>query len=227
MKKIVSILLFFVCSLNFKSHAQGTTAIGIHVGLSAVYYKTIIPNTQSQVTTFLPHFNAEVKRSGENVFYGSLGIGVVPRRIPFYTFDNGNKIGIEAAEGYAFVKTGIQARSSFLTHLPYLSLGISRLMDARSYYANSKVYSSIDTTDYNAYFQFKPYIEIGNTLLNSTYVEDKRNILVTLSFRYYPTHVFRENFIYALDFNDIRKANYNLFDIILTMGIQHNFHHQQ
>jgi hypothetical protein len=224
----ISLLLvgILVAWCNCTGYSQGTTAVGLHVGLTASYYNPKVPETKAQTTFFLPHINTEIKRSSSNIFYGSFGLGMAFRRIPFYTFENGNKIGVEAMEYYSFVKTGFQARSNFLTHLPYLSLGVSRYGNGRSFYSSSKVTTTIDTTNFKNYVNFRPYVEFGSTMLNSTYVEDKRNILVTFSIRYYPTNVFKENFIYEFDFNDIRQANYNMVEFILAMGIQQNFHHK-
>lgn len=222
---IVLLLGSFLVSFT-KSSAQGTTAFGVHVGLSAAFYKSLVPSEKSQQTYFLPHCNAEIKRSGQNVFYGSFGIGIVPRRVTFYRYENGDKFGLEAPEGYAFVKTGLQARSNYLTHLPYLMLGVSRMFNPSGYMDISNATLGVDTGKYNPYLQFKPFMEVGNTMLNSTYTEDRRNVLLTLSFRYYPLALFKNNIVYQLDFNDIRQINYQLFELIITMGIQHNFHHK-
>lgn len=222
----IAIMGCLLIGCQLQSKAQGTTAIGLHIGLSAAYYKSMVPAEKSQQTYFLPHTNIEIKRSGQNVFYGSFGLGIVPRRIAFYRYENGDKFGLEAPEAYAFVKTGLQARSTFLTHLPYIGLGISRLFNPNGYVDVNNATIGVDTANYSSYLQFKPYLEIGNTMLNSTYTEDKRNVLLTLSFRYYPLSLFKSNINYALDFNDVHQCNYQLFEFIITMGIQQNFHHK-
>lgn len=219
-------LLFSLLPLN-KLLAQGTTAVGMHLGLSVVNYKNVVPGGESSYTVFLPHIHAEVKRSSENIFYGAWGIGYVPRRIAFHEFSTGEKLGLTTNELYSFVKTGFQARSNFLTHLPYVALGVGRFMGGKYMYGDGSKVSALDTVyDPKKYYQFKPYVEVGNTSINSTYTEDRRNIMLTFAFRYYPTNLFKQNFIYTPDFNDVRQANFNMFELMITMGIQQNFHHE-
>lgn len=221
------LVILFVFLMNKNLSAQGTTAVGMHLGLSVVDYKNVVPGGKTMYTVFLPHIHAEVKRSSENIFYGAFGIGYVPRRIAFYEFDNGEKLGVTTNELYSFVKTGFQARSNYLTHLPYVALGIGRFVGGKYMYGDGSRVSALDTVySPKKNYQFKPYMEIGNTSINSTYTEDKRNIMLTFAFRYYPTNLFKQNFIYTPNFNDIRQANFHMFEFIITMGIQQNFHHE-
>lgn len=226
LRGLLCVILTLLFTTN-RVHAQGTTAVGLHLGLSVVDYKNVVPNGKTMYTVFLPHIHAEIKRSSENIFYGAFGIGYVPRRIAFYEFTNGEKLGVTTNELYTFVKTGFQARSNYLTHLPYVALGMGRFVGGKYMYGDGSRVSALDTSySPKQYYQFKPYFEVGNTSINSTYTEDRRNIMLTFAFRYYPTNLFKQNFIYHVDFNDIRQSNFHMFEFIITMGLQQNFHHE-
>lgn len=205
--------------------AQATTSFGMGVGISNVYYRNTEAPATSMGSYFLPTFQTELKKCGENFFYGSLIAGITPRIMAFHQYEDGSKMGVQAPELFAAVKVGIQAGQNYLTHQPYLALGVGKLFDANYYSGNQ--YGTVGLGEFRKdYIKFNPYLEIGNTFLNASYRTNRRSVFMTFGFRYYPTPWFRERVFVEYDFNTTKYLQFQVFELIMSAGLQRNYHRE-
>lgn len=222
------LLLFIFLSTIFckKAKAQITHGVTFQIGLINSLYKSQLSDKQNNATLFLPTYSFEYGKYSDNLFWGGCGLGIHVRNIPFYKYSDGNVMGLQAPEIWFKVKTGLHLHREFLTHLPYISLGIG------TYGAKEKYFKSQNGVSYNNvgnYKQFNlqrylPFMEIGTTLINSTFTENKRNIYLTFNIRYYPLSIFKSPTDIEFYPDEIATIQYKLIEFTIIAGIQKNFH---
>lgn len=222
MKKIFLLFVIFV-ALNSQVNAQVTHALGFQLGVTNVYYKSTIPGSKSFVSIFMPTYSFDYAKYSDNLFWAGLGIGITTRNVAFYQFANYTKIGIEAGEPWIRVRTGLKFEKDFITHLPFIGLGVGKLIGARDYLKNGGTTSSISTFSLKNVSKYSPFIELGSTLINTTFRENKRNVFFTFMIRYYPTPLFKDKIDVEYEPFEHINVQYQLIEFVITAGIQHHF----
>lgn len=223
MKKNILFLLSIVF-FSLPAKSQPTHGVVFQLGLINNLYKSDVPNVQNTTTHFLPSYSFEYGKYGENLFWGGCGIGLSVRNIPFYKYTSGNVIGIRTPEFWFKVKTGFHIHNEFMTHLPFISLGIGKYAKAESYYKNQNGITYTNLGNYKNFNvqPFAPFMEAGTTLINSTFTENKRSIFVTFCFRYYPLPVFRTKTDIEYEPGEVVSIQYHLIEFTISAGIQKN-----
>lgn len=224
MKKLSFLLLLFA-ALGAK--AQVTHGLSFQVGVTQTFFLSQVPQSPSYSSTFLPMFAFDYQKFNDNLFWGGLGIGISPRYMPLYKYEDGTKIGIRYPEAWMRVRTGFKLQGDFLTNLPHIGLGVAMNIDEdlENYtdngFNNVTTYSTSSDTS-TQLFRFRPYVELSNTFINSTFREGKRNMFVTFGVRYYPLNLFQQELPVEYDFNDFRNVQYRILEIFISAGIQRN-----
>lgn len=205
-------------------HAQPTHGVTFQLGLINNMYKSDVPNVKNSTTHFLPSYAFEYGKYSENLFWGGCGIGLSVRNIPFYKYNNGNVIGVQTPEFWFKVKTGFHIHNEFMTHLPFISLGIGKYGQTETYYKNQNGVSYINLGGYKNFNlqNVLPFMELGTTLINSSFTESKRSIFITFSFRYYPLPVFKTKTDIEYEIGEITSIQYHLIECNIIAGIQKN-----
>lgn len=205
-------------------HAQPTHGVTFQLGLINNMYKSDVPNVKNSTTHFLPSYAFEYGKYSENLFWGGCGIGLSVRNIPFYKYNNGNVIGVQTPEFWFKVKTGFHIHYEFMTHLPFISLGIGKYGQTETYYKNQNGVSYINLGGYKNFNlqNVLPFMELGTTLINSSFTESKRSIFITFSFRYYPLPVFKTKTDIEYEIGEITSIQYHLIEFNIIAGIQKN-----
>ncbi|HMN33039.1 MAG: hypothetical protein IT215_00865 [Chitinophagaceae bacterium] len=225
MKRLKGILILcfgFSCTLQLS--AEVTHGVSFQVGLTNSLYKSTIKGVQNVPKIFMPSFALEYGRFSENLFWGGAAFGLQMRNIPFYKYTNGNTLSVGKSEYWLKVKTGLHIHNEFLTHLPFISLG------AGIYGKSETRYKSQNGIPYNNLGNYKnfnlqntaPFVELGTTMINSSFTENKRNIFITLSMRYYPLPVFKSNTDIEYAPYEVVTIQYQLFEFNIIAGIQQN-----
>lgn len=204
------------------ANSQVTHSVSFTLGISNTWCKSDIKGNKSFVATFLPTTSIDYSKHSDNVFWGGAGLGFSFRHIPFYVFDNGQKMGMEAAEFWLRVRAGLKIEREFLTHLPYLGLGIGT-------HTNYGLYSKDgnNTFNYGNDTIFKtqpihPFVEVGSKLINSSFREDTRNVSFSFALRYYPMPLFKSPVRFEYDFLQYKEIQYHLMEFIITAAFQLN-----
>lgn len=221
-KYFIHITLLF--AWPFYSAAQVTHGVVFQLGVVNSLYKSEVSTTKHTGTYFLPTYSFEYGKYSDNLFWGGTGIGINVRNIPFYRYSSGNSIGIELPEFWFKVKAGLHIHNEFLTHLPFISLGIGKYGNAESYYKsqNGKVFENLGGyKNYNLQ-SFSPFMELGTTVINSSFTENKRNVFMSFIVRYYPLPVFKTNTEIEYAVGETIFLQYHLFEISVIAGIQKN-----
>lgn len=218
-------LVIFILIGNKLLYAQPTHGLTFQLGLVNSLYKSTIPNIKNVPTIFIPSFAFEYGKYSDNLFWGGAGIGMNIRNIPFYKYNDGNTIGVRTPEFWAKVKTGFHIHNEFMTHLPFIALGVGKYAKAEQRYKNQ---NGVTYTNLGHYKNFNlqsisPFLEIGTSLINSSFVENKRNIFLTFSFRYYPLNVFKSKTDIEYAPFEIISIQYQLIELNIIAGIQQNF----
>lgn len=221
-RPILFIMLTMLCVENIK--AQSISALSFKIGIHNTLYKTTEPGQKNFGSYFLPDFTFQYIRYSDNLFWGGIGLGVMPRNIPFYEFANGQKLGASSPEFTLRFSTGFRIERSFSTHLPYLGLGISRFGSFENWSKNGNV-STTYTPTYKLIEvpELHPSIEIGTSLINSSFRDDKRNVFMHFAVRYYPMKLFKETLDFEYEPFETVPINYNMIEFIISAGIQKNF----
>ncbi|MBL7767233.1 MAG: hypothetical protein JNJ58_14130 [Chitinophagaceae bacterium] len=225
MKKMIILTICLMIGTINVTRAQVTHGISFRVGINNSLYKTPLPNEKNFGSYFLPSFSIHYSKFSDNLFWGGVGLGVTPRLIPFYEYQTGQKIGASSPEFWLQVRTGFKIERSFSTHLPYLGLNISRFAAFESWTKNGQnttIYTAPDSLFKSQ--AFHPSLEIGTSLLNSTFREDKRNVFIHFAVRYYPMKMFKESIPIEYEPGNFVNIQYNLMEIIISAGIQRNVH---
>jgi hypothetical protein len=217
-------LLYLILLHVGLSHAQPTHGVTFQLGLINNMYKSDVPNVKNATTHFLPSYAFEYGKYSENLFWGGCGIGLSVRNIPFYKYNNGNVIGVQTPEFWFKVKTGFHIHNEFMTHLPFISLGIGKYGQTETYYKNQ---NGVSYNNLGGYKNFNlqnvlPFMEVGTTLINSSFTESKRSIFITFSFRYYPLPVFKTKTDIEYEIGEITSIQYHLIEFNIIAGIQKN-----
>lgn len=204
--------------------AQPTHGVVFQLGVVHSYYKSSVSGSRSNATVFLPTYSFEYGKYSDNLFWGGGGIGINVRNIPFYKYSSGNSIGIETPEFWAKVKTGLHIHNEFMTHLPFISLGVGKYGNAESYYKSQNGTTFQNLGDYSNFNlqSFSPFMELGTTLINSSFTENKRSIFMTFVFRYYPLPVFKSNTEIEYAFNESLFLQYRMIEFSIIAGLQKN-----
>ena len=223
MKKNIVIFILFLCSKQLM-FAQPTHGVAFQIGLINNLFKSDIPGVKNTSTHFLPSYSFEYGKYSDNLFWGGVGLGINVRNIPFYNYNNGNTIGVQTPELWFKVKTGFHIHNEFMTHLPFIALGIGKYMDTHQYY---KVQNGVTYTNLGNYKNYNlqsytPFLEAGTTLINSTFTENKRSLYITFSFRYYPLPVFKTNTLIEYSPGENVNIQYHLIEFYIIAGIQKN-----
>lgn len=219
-----NIILFHLILVSLFAQSQPTHGVTFQLGLINNMYKSDVPNIKSTTTHFLPSYAFEYGKYSENLFWGGCGIGLNVRNIPFYKYNNGNTIGIQTPEFWFKVKTGFHIHNEFMTHLPFISLGIGKYGQTETFYKNQ---NGVSYTNLGNYKNFNlqnvlPFMEAGTTLINSSFVENKRSIFVTFSFRYYPLPIFKTKTDIEYEPGEVVSIQYHLIEFNIIAGIQKN-----
>lgn len=218
----------FICCIFFtlKMQAQVTHALGLSVGITNAFYKSDISGVKDGYNVFLPTISADYSKHSDNLFWGGLSGGFSLRQVPIFTYENGQKTGIRVAELWMRARAGFKIERSFMTHLPYLGLGISKRVDYEYYNKNGTTYSTyINSSDTMFKVQtIDPFIEIGNKLVNSSFRDDKRNVSFSFAVRYYPLSFFKNPLYVEYDYQEFITLQYHMIEFIITASLQHNIH---
>jgi hypothetical protein len=220
-------LIVFYLSIHFNLFGQITHTLVGHLGVTQTVYYSSIPQSKSYSSHFLPQFGLDYAKISDNLFWGGIGIGYNPRSMTLHKYNDGTKTGLKFPEVWFRVKAGLKFESDFLTHLPHISLGVSRTGSQTQFissYNNPStpyIYNVTDTT--LKFKKIKPFIELGNTILNSSFRIDKRNLLMTFGVRYYPLSVFTDAMEFEYEDQLFKQIQYKIFEIYFTAGIQQNF----
>lgn len=219
---ITLISLIIIFSLNVK--AQPTHGVTFQIGLINNLYKSAVTTVKNTTTHFLPSYAFEYGKYSENLFWGGCGIGISIRNIPFYKYTNGNTIGVQTPEFWLKFKTGLHIHNDFMTHLPFIALGIGKYGKTEPFYKNQNgiSYNNVGNYDNFNLQNVMPFMEAGTTLINSTFTESKRSIFLTFSFRYYPLPVFKSKTDIEYEPGENISIQYNLFEFNIIAGIQKN-----
>ncbi len=222
MKKTLLLLGFVLIAFYAKS--QPTHGVTFQLGLVNNVFKSEVPNVKNATTHFLPSYAFEYGKYSENLFWGGCGIGLNVRNIPFYKYANGNVIGVQTPEFWFKVKTGFHIHNEFMTHLPFISLGIGKYGQTESYYKNQNGVSYNNLGNYKNFNlqTVLPFMELGTTLINSSFVETKRSIFITFSARYYPLPIFKSKTEIEYELGENTFIQYRLIEFNIIAGIQKN-----
>lgn len=226
MKKMPKIAGLICCCffLLTKIPAQVTHGLGFQVGLTQVLYKSQLANRPNFSSHFLPSFTFEYGKFSDNLFWGGLGLGVTPRIIPFYKYENYTKVGIQGPEFMGRVRAGFKIQRDFMTHLPYIGLGAGYfIFDSDFSSGQGYFYSGDDITNYPVRKPL-PFIEIGNTLLNTTFRENKRSVFISFFVRYYLVDLFSQPVNFEYDPFMTTSVQYRMIEFVLAGGLQRNWH---
>ncbi len=220
----INIILFHFILVSLFAQSQPTHGVTFQLGLINNMYKSDVPNIKGTTTHFLPSYAFEYGKYSENLFWGGCGIGLNVRNIPFYKYNNGNTIGVQTPEFWFKVKTGFHIHNEFMTHLPFISLGIGKYGQTETFYKNQ---NGVSYTNLGNYKNFNlqnvlPFMEAGTTLINSSFVESKRSIFVTFSFRYYPLPIFKTKTDIEYEPGEVVSIQYHLIEFNIIAGIQKN-----
>lgn len=226
-QKMLLRVIGFFCGLTLwhsSLQAQVTHGLGFQVGLTQVMYKSQLAGRPNFSSHFLPSFTFEYGKFSDNLFWGGLGVGVTPRIIPFYKYPNYTKIGIQGPEFQARVRAGFKIQRDFMTHLPYIGLGAGYFV-YDSEFSSGQGYSI--GGNYNATYSVRkplPFIEIGNTLLNTTFRENKRSVFISFFVRYYLVDIFSQPISFEYDPFMSTSVQYRMIEFVLAGGLQRNWH---
>ena len=203
------------------------TVVG-HLGVTQTAYYSSILTSKSYSSHFMPQFGIDYAKISDNLFWGGIGAGYNPRNMTLHKYNDGTKTGLKFPELWFRVKAGLKFESDFLTHLPHISLGISRVGNSSQYTSSQNNLSTpyiYNITDSALKFkQIKPFVEFGNTILNSTFRNDKRNLLMTFGIRYYPLAMFNQPAWFEYEDQQFKQIQYKIIELYFTAGIQQNFH---
>ena len=220
------ILLMLCTACSVRLHAQVTHAASFQLGLTETVYWSQVKDSKTYASTFLPTFAFDYAKYSENFFWAGVGLGVQPRYMALFKYEDGTKIGINFPEAWLRVRAGLKLQGDFLSGLPYLSLGINTIGRVENYtdngFNNVTTYSSSDTSV--QLFKYRPFAELGCTLINSTFRDGKRNVFVNFGVRYYPLEMFQRELPVEIDFGVFKNVQYKLIEVYLCAGIQRNFH---
>lgn len=216
------LLLFAICPLS--TNAQVTHALGFQIGLSNVWYRSELPNKPSFSSHFLPAFSFEYAKYSDNLFWAGLSLGITPRNIPIYKYENYTKTGIQGPEFWGKVRAGLKIQRDFSTHLPFIALGAGYFsFDSEYSSGQGMVYGQSSTAVYPVRKPM-PFIEVGNTVINTTFRENKRNVFISFFVRYYPVNTFKENVQFEYEPLAFTQVQYRMIEFVIAAGIQHQFH---
>ncbi len=221
---ILGILLF--AGQSAKSQDEITHALAFHLGLNQTLYKSVIPQSPDFSSHFLPLFALDYTKMSDNLFWGGMSIGISPRYLPMHQYPTGVKLGARYNEKWIRFRTGFKLESRFITHMPHISLGValnSKSYDSYLYGGPNKVifYNVADTTlNVN---RFRPFLELGTILINTTYREDKRNVSIQMGVRIYPLHLFPQPHLLEYEQDAMKLIQYRIGDLYITGSIQQNF----
>lgn len=217
------LLILFTCKT---SRSQVTHGVSFQVGVTGTYYKSSVRDSKSYSTLFMPIMAFDYSKFNDNIFWGGVGYGLSPRMMPLYKYQDGTKIGIEYPEFWFRVRTGLKIQNEFLSHLPHIGLGIAINSEVSNYtnngFQNGISYYDLGDSLYNV-AKYRPYIELANTMINSTFREAKRNMFITFGIRYYPLPVFTKKVDVTYDYNSFKQVQYNIMEVFISAGIQKNF----
>jgi hypothetical protein len=197
------------------------------VGVTGTLYLSSVKESKSYGSLFMPRFSFDYAKYSDNLFWASIGVGLSPRIMTIYKYQNGTKIGLEYPEFWARVRTGLKLQGDFITNLPHLGLGIA---------INGATQQFTDNGNYNTFIynvgdsiidvvRYRPFIELSNTIINSTYRDIKRNLFMSYGIRYYPLPVFQDKVTFQYDFDEYKTIQNNIIEIYLSAGLQRNIHH--
>jgi hypothetical protein len=222
MKALVPLFGLFL--LAFYAKSQPTHGVTFQLGLVNNVFKSEVPNVKNATTHFLPSYAFEYGKYSENLFWGGCGIGLNVRNIPFFKYANGNVIGVQTPEFWLKVKTGFHIHNEFMTHLPFISLGIGKYGQTETYYKNQNGVSYNNLGNYKNFNlqTVLPFMELGTTLINSSFVENKRSIFITFSARYYPMSIFKSKTEIEYEIGETVFIQYRLIEFNIIAGIQKN-----
>ncbi len=217
--------MLLAIGINVKTFSQVTHGLSFQIGLTNSLYKSTEKGILNVPKIFMPSFSLEYGRFSENLFWGGASIGMQMRNIPFYKYTNGNTLSVGKNEYWLKIKTGLHIHNEFLTHLPFIALGTG------IYGASETRYKSQNGMTYNNLGNYKnfnlqktsPFLEIGTTMINSSFTEVKRNVFITLSFRYYPLPVFKSKTDIEYAPFEVVSIQYQLFEFNIIAGLQQNF----
>ena len=216
-------ILFFLLLLSSNVIAQVTHSVSYSFGITNVLYKSDIKDNKSYASFFLPVSSLDYSKHNDNVFWGGAGVGFSIRQIPFFTYFDGQKTGIEAAEVWFRARAGLKFEGEFLSHLPYLGLGIATYADHNYYSKSNSTYSYLNNPDsLNNVQKYQPFLELGTKLINTSFREDKRNVSFTFAVRYYPLPVFKSPQQFEYDYFKFTQIQYHLIEFMIVAAIQHN-----
>lgn len=225
MKNILLTVLLCVCLMH-STRAQVTHAVSFQLGLTQTAYWSQVKESRTYGSTFLPTFAFDYAKYSDNFFWAGLGVGIQPRYMPLYKYEDGTKIGINFPESWVRLRAGLKLYGDFLTGLPYISLGLNTHGRVENYtdngFNNVTTYSSSDTSV--QLYTYRPFAELGCSLINSTFRDGKRNVFVNFGVRYYPLDMFQRQLPVEIDFGEFKQVQYKLFEVYLCAGIQRNFH---
>jgi hypothetical protein len=222
--KTPAIILLLLMLFSAPVFCQPTHGVTFQLGLINNLYKSDVPNVKNNTTHFLPSYAFEYGKYSENLFWGGVGLGISIRNIPFYKYFNGNTIGVQTPEFWLKFKTGFHIHNDFMTHLPFIALGIGKYGQTEPFYKNQ---NGVSYTNVDNYKNFNlqtvlPFMEAGTTLINSTFTENKRSIFLTFSFRYYPLPVFKSKTDIEYEPGETVSIQYHLIEFNIIAGIQKN-----
>jgi len=215
-------LLFLIVLFSLGANSQVTHSVSFTLGIANTWCKSEIQGSKNATVIFLPTTSIDYNKHNDNIFWGGAGVGFSFRRIPFYEYSNGQKTGIEMAEYWLRVRAGFKFEREFLTHLPYLGLGIGG-------HTNYNIYSKNGNTsiNYSSDTIFKsqpihPFLELGNKLINSSFRQDSRNVSFTFALRYYPMPLFKSPVHYEYAYQQYKDIQYHMYEFLITAAFQLN-----
>lgn len=226
MKK-VCLLIGLCVSLASQAQYSLTRALSFQMGLNQTLYKSEMPESRNFSSHFLPSFALDACTYGDNLFWGGLCVGLSPRYLPLHLYNDGVKLGARYTEYWVRFRAGFRVASDFTTHLPHISLGLalnSSSYDAFLYGGPSQgiFYNPADTA--MQIQRYRPFIEVANTIINTTFREDKRNVSIQIGIRYYPMSLFREPYVLQYDPGQNKRIQYQIAELFIAGSFQQNFH---
>lgn len=223
--RIILLTILFSCFIQL-AHAQVTHAFSFQAGITETAYLSTIKETKSTLSHLMPIFALDYAKYSDNIFWGSVGYGFSGRRILLFKDDVGSKAGIDYPEYWFRIRTGLKFQGEKTTHLPHLGLGLSVNFEA-NYFTKNK---SQQTFNYSGYYlsdtlyvrKYNPYVEIGNTIINSSFREKNFNVFTNMGIRFYPMPLFKSPIKYEYDLNKYKTIQCQLLEVFFCIGIQRN-----
>lgn len=223
--RIILVIIMYCC-IHQHSQAQVTHGISFQAGITETAYLSTIKTTKSTLSHLMPIFAFDYAKYNDNAFWGGIGYGFSARRIILFKDDFRSKAGLDYPEFWFRIRAGLKFQRETTTHLPHLGLGLAVNFEGEYFTKNGNQ----QTYNYNGYYlndslyirKYNPYVEIGNTIINSSFREKKFNVFTNMGIRYYPLPLFKQALIYEYSINKYKSIQSHILEVFFCIGLQRN-----